>query len=472
MRILTSRQRHVAYVSALATALAAGACSDINVPDYNRAGFSDLQTSPNRTLVDAASAGMLASARIDAATRVRLTGIVGREAYYLDPNESRYVTELVTGNIDPSSFAGNHNFLNIYGTIAQGNVLLTAIDKVAATEYTDAQKEGLRGFVKTVMASEYLVLAMMHQYAVVNVNADPLAPPAPLAPQNEVYAKARQLFDEGATHLAAGGTTFTFKLPSGLTGSGLNLSNPSTTFRQFNRALRSRLDILVKDYASALTSLNGSFISTSSGTRAELNRGAYYTFSAASGDRANGLATGTPEMADPMLKTDAQIKAGGGRDNRFDLKVDTAGTSVTRYNITSNLRFKLYRAAPFFGTSGAASPIPWVRNEELILNRAEARWFTNDKPGALDDLNFVRTNSGGLAPIGMPANDEAFINALLYERRYSLLYEGGYRWMDLRRFGRLGTLTNYPRPGDKSIEFFPIPFVECLARGGAGSAPG
>ena len=105
MRIPRNRQRYVA--SALALVLAAGACSDINVPDYNRAGFGDLQNNPNRTLVDAAAAGMLASARIDAATRVRLTGIVGREAYYLDPNESRYVTELVTGAIDPSSFAGN-----------------------------------------------------------------------------------------------------------------------------------------------------------------------------------------------------------------------------------------------------------------------------------------------------------------------------------------------------------------------------
>jgi hypothetical protein len=113
-----------------------------------------------------------------------------------------------------------------------------------------------------------------------------------------------------------------------------------------------------------------------------------------------------------------------------------------------------------------------VRNEELILSRSEARWFTGDRPGALADLNFVRTNSGGLPAIAMPGTDEEFITALLYERRYSLMYEGGYRWLDLRRFGRLGTLTNYPRPGDKSIEFFPIPFVECLARGGAGSAPG
>ena len=54
--------------------------------------------------MDAAAAGMLASARIDPATRVRLTGIVGREAYYLDPNEGRYVTELVTrGVVTPAA---------------------------------------------------------------------------------------------------------------------------------------------------------------------------------------------------------------------------------------------------------------------------------------------------------------------------------------------------------------------------------
>jgi hypothetical protein len=472
MRISTSKRRRAACATALAVTLAAGACGDINVPDYNRAGFSDLQNNPNRTLVDAAAAGMLASSRIDAATRVRLTGIVGREAYYLDPNEGRYVTELVTGNIDPSSFAGNHNFLNLYGTIAQGNVLLKAIDKVAATEYTEAQKEGLRGFVKTVMASEYLVLAMMHQFAVVDVNEDPLAPPAPLKPQAEVYAKSRQLFDEGAAHLSKGGTAFTFKLPSGLTGSGLSLANPSTTFRQFNRGLRSRLDILTRNYAAANTSLAESFVSTETATRAALNRGAYYTFSAASGDRANGLATGNPEVAEPTLRTDAQLKANGARDDRLALKVDTAAAVINRYGISSGLRFRHYRAAPFFGSGGAASPIPWVRNEELILNRAEARWFTGDRPGALADLNFVRTTSGGLAAIAMPATDAAFTDALLYERRYSLMYEGGYRWLDLRRFSRLGTLNEYPRAGDKSIEFFPIPFVECLSRGGAGSAPG
>ena len=71
---------------------------------------------------------------------MRLAGIVGKEGYYLDNNESRYVTELVTGSIDPSSFAGNHDYSNPYGTIAQGQLLLTAIDKVGPNEYTTAQR--------------------------------------------------------------------------------------------------------------------------------------------------------------------------------------------------------------------------------------------------------------------------------------------------------------------------------------------
>src|SRR3954469_18573357 len=164
MRTLSKTQRRAACVSLLATALAAGACSDINVPDYNRAGTNDLVGSPNKTLVDAASLGLLQNARRDAANRTRLAGIVGREAYYLDPNESRYTTELVTGAIDPSSFAGNHDYLNPYGTIAQGQLILTALDKVLPTEYTDAQKEGIRGFTLTMMGNDLLIVAALHQY--------------------------------------------------------------------------------------------------------------------------------------------------------------------------------------------------------------------------------------------------------------------------------------------------------------------
>jgi hypothetical protein len=382
------------------------------------------------------------------------------------------VTELVTGAIDPSSFTGNHDYNNPYGTLAQGRMILAAIEKVLPAEYTAAQREAIRGFAYTMMGNDMLVLAQMHQFGPIDVNLDPLAPPLPMKTQAEMYAQAAVFLDSAVAHLKAGGTSFTFPMPSGFTQfASSKFTSPSEGFLKFNRSLRMRLDILRKDYAAAKVHADSTFL-TLDGTRAGLNTGVYFTYSAGSGDQVNVLAQGSTEVAEPTLRTDAQLKADGSRDNRYTLKVDS-GAVRSQLNISSFLRYAHYKTRPFFGPGGTASPIPWVRNEELILNRAEARWFTGDKAGAMTDLNFVRQSSGGLDPISVtPATDAAFTSALLYERRYSLMYEGGFRWMDLRRFNLLSTLDNYPRAGDKSITFWPVPFTECLARGGAGQAPG
>jgi hypothetical protein len=428
---------------------------------------------PNKTLVDAASGGLIQNARRDAANRTRYTGILGREAYYLDPNESRYITELVTGAIDPSSFAGNHDYSNPYGTIAQGQMILAAIDKVGANEYTAAQREAIRGFALTMMGNDLAIVAYLHQYGPTTVNEDPLAPPEPMKTQAEMLARAAQYLDEAVPHLKAGGTgAFTFPMPTGFTQfAAANFTRPATGFLQFNRALRVRLDLFTRNYAAAASHIDSTFISLT-GTRTGLNTGVYYTYSTASGDAQNGLNAGTPEVADARFRTDAQLKVDGvTRDDRYTLKIDS-GAVRTQLGITSSLRFALYRSRPFYGSGAGSSPIPIIRNEELILDRAEIRWFRGDHVGALSDLNFVRTNSGGLAPIADPGTDAAFINALLYERRYSLMYEGGTRWMDLVRFGLRGTLAGYPRAGDVIPQYYPVPFTECLARGGAGSAPG
>jgi hypothetical protein len=463
--------RRAAVMAVLAAALGAGACKDINVPDYNRASIADLVNNPNRTLVDAASAGLYHNARRDAAGRTRLAGTLGREVYYLDPNEPRYASELITGSIDPSSFAGNHDYNNPYGTIAQGQIILKAVDQVSSNEYSDAQKSAIKGFVYTMMGNDLMIIAELHQYGPDEVNEDPLAPPAPMKTQAEMYAKAAQYFDAAVPLLKAGGTAFTFPSPSGMAG----FTSPNSTFLQYNRALRTRLDILQRNYAAAAAHVDSSFITTpGTATRATFNLGTYYTYGTGAGDISNGLAAGTQEVADPTLRTDAQLQPGGARDARYLIKVDDAGSTITRYGVTSNLRYKMYRTngSQFAGSSGTASPIPIIRNEDLILMRAETKWFRGDRPGAMVDLNYVRTGSGGLAPIAEPADDNAFITALLYERRYSIMYEGGYRWLDYRRFNRLSAFTNYPRAGDMSPPYFPVPFTECLARGGAGSAPG
>jgi hypothetical protein len=91
---------------------------------------------------------------------------------------------------------------------------------------------------------------------------------------------------------------------------------------------------------------------------------------------------------------------------------------------------------------------------------------------AVDELNIVRTGSGRLAPLTGTPDRATFIAELLYERRYSLLFEG-HRWIDVRRLGQLSTLpifvthdedTGEDTPDELNVRF-PIPTAECDARG-------
>jgi hypothetical protein len=56
------------------------------------------------------------------------------------------------------------------------------------------------------------------------------------------------------------------------------------------------------------------------------------------------------------------------------------------------------------------------------------------------------------------------VKALLYERRFSLLWEQGARWIDARRFGRLGDIP-LDVPGGHVPSVMPIAKSECDALG-------
>jgi hypothetical protein len=139
--------------------------------------------------------------------------------------------------------------------------------------------------------------------------------------------------------------------------------------------------------------------------------------------------------------------------------------SIAGVDITGTLKFNRYFTN---GQSDAGHSIPIIKNEELILLRAEARYFTGNAAGALSDLNFVRVNSGGLAPLGGFANNAAFISALLYEREFSLLWEQGTTWIDARRFNQLGSIPLGVTAGSVPAQM-PIPAAECAARRLSGS---
>lgn len=103
-----------------------------------------------------------------------------------------------------------------------------------------------------------------------------------------------------------------------------------------------------------------------------------------------------------------------------------------------------------------------IRNEELLLLRAEALWAQGQTGPALADLNIVRTTSGKLAPLASLATGATGLDALMYEKHLSLLFEGT-RWVDMRRWGHIGQLP-IDRAGQFVAKVMPIPQAECDAR--------
>src|SRR5262249_11493159 len=140
-------------------------------------------------------------------------------------------------------------------------------------------------------------------------------------------------------------------------------------------------------------------------------------------------------LAHPSLRDSLPV----GGDLRYTAKIaDRGGQLCDPLQGTarcSDLSWVVYPAP--------GSPIPLIRNEELILIRAEA----NNNKGARDaaaaaaDINFIRVNSGGLAANGglSGATQQAVEDEILVQRKYSLLYEGA-RWVDMRRTGRINQL--------------------------------
>ena len=432
--------------------IAAGACGELTVPDYNNPSLEDLQNNPTPTKVAQAAQGLLVGTRTQQSTQngyVSLLGIIGRESYNFDPADPRFIVEMLIGPLDGGSPAfGGNLFAAPFANIRNANILLGTLDRVAGM--SAAELSAVKGFAHTIQALDFLYLVNTRDDLglPIDVGVEPTGPPVPIVAKADVFAHIASLLDNGLAELQAGGSAFPFALSPGFSSFG----TPSA-FAKFNRALKARVEAYRGNHAAALTALNGSFIDAG----APLTLGAYHSYSTGSGDLQNLLfdPTGRAIVAHPSLRTDAEAKPDGSLDARVLAKTAVI-TARTVQGITSDLVFSIYESN--------TAPVPIIRNEELILLRAEARFNTGNPAGALGDINFIRTTSGGLAPRGAFANAADFVNELLKQRRYSLMFEGGHRWIDARRFGRLATLPK-ALPTHNVHSRFPFTESECLARG-------
>ena len=137
--------------------------------------------------------------------------------------------------------------------------MLSAVEKVPG--FSDAEKEAIRGFAKTIQALDLLLVINTRDVngAPIDVNR-PLNElndnPPKIEPKAVVLPHIATLLDEAEGHLQRGGGAFSFPLSSGFEGFGT-----PAQFRRFNRALRARVDTYMGAYPQALTALQGSFLS-------------------------------------------------------------------------------------------------------------------------------------------------------------------------------------------------------------------
>ncbi len=447
--------RH-SVAAALSLALLAGCNTDApSVPNFNQ---PSVDTPPDLAFVQTLATGILIQSRGNLPGLVSDVGILGRESLNYTPTDGRNTSAyLGAAQLDNSGFASGGWAGRFTGMRNAANFLAT-VD--AAAFLTDAQKNAARGFAKTFRAMDIFYVLSTRDTLGLPVSIDLVASlPQPFVTRDSAYRFATSLINEAASDLAAGGAAFPFALPSGFTP-----FNTPTTFIRFNRAIAARYQIYQGSltcgatcYTAALTALTGSFINTTVG--ADLRAGAYNVYSAAAGDALNPLSNpqSPDQVSHPSIVTDAQSNAGV-PDLRMTAKTLTIPAKTPPGTpppgAPTTVGFRMY-------TSNVA-PIPVIRNEELILLRAEANIGLGNLAAALTDINFVRVNSGGLAPLGAFANASEALTALLYEKRYSLLWEG-HRWVDLRRYGRLTTLP-LDLPNHFRVRVQPVPQIECLFR--------
>jgi hypothetical protein len=461
--------RNLTAWSTLGAALLVGACAEFDLQNTNAPTVEELTGTPSRATLARTATGIFSQANTSVQAIIQQWGIYGREGYNLLGNDPRETGEEIRGPQDPGGRAGGI-WLGHYQAIRTINAYLAALPNGVGV--TDAERRASAGFAKTLKAWHMHTVAIRSGPIGMPIDVDkPITdPPAPFVSFAAAEEAVSALLDEALADLQAGGAAFPFTVAPGFTG----FTTPST-FVQFNRALaakvlvhRATFNACTACWAQANTALGASFITTAS-LPGSLANGVYYAYSNAAGEPANPITENITILrywVHPSIVAGAQLRGNGQPDLRLTSKVTQAPAPRDLNGLTGTHKPTMYNLATNPQVADQNTDIPWIKNEELILLRAEIRWNTGDKAGAIADLNLIRDHAGGLAPTSLTAGspDADFITELLYNRVYSLMWEQGTRWLDARRYNRLTTLP-LDRAGDTRHPNMLVPAGECDARG-------
>ncbi len=391
-----------------------------------------------------AMAGVFSDMRTRLGTQVDAQSVAGRDYWRVQSSDPRWTADLLTGIVDNNTFYTTAPYASRYATIKNINLLLEGLENSTAG-FTTEEIAATRGFANTIIAHEFLMLLNQQYQNGIRLDVSDPNNLGPFVNYDEGLTAVLNMLSAAATDLSNGGDDFPFNIPSGFSSFGTPMS-----FLEFNNALAARVEAYRGNYTSVNNLLQDSFMDMGG----DLSAGAYFTFSLTGADIANPLffalnsTIANARLAHPSFITDAE--AG---DNRLSKVVLRDSALEVRGPDDDSTNDDLIGEYDVFVYQSNVDPVPIIRNEELILLSAEANHIMNPA-AAVTAINVIRTAAGLPAYSGGTTPAE-LVDEILTQRRYSL-YAEGHRWVDVRRFNRLGDLP-IDRPGDAVFEQFPTP---------------
>jgi len=468
-----------------AVAVLLGGCS-LDLTNPNQPTVASTLTNP-RASISRMVVGVLGNYRDNRAVQIRALGSFGRETYYMFLTDGRFITgpyrDWKQNNAFEAGTQWGARYQNRRNAYAAMQLINSSPTSVSPTTLTGAEKAGALGVLKTFIALDMLhVIEARGAIGAVVDMTDDVNAVLPIVSEDSVYKWITALLDDAKGNLDTAGTSFYFPMHTGFSAFGVAANKPAG-FGQFNRAIKARVEAKrgslgcgVPCYTAALTALGATWIANLDSTNRD--NGVYVIYSTAAGDILNGASfTGDKNY---YVHPSIDSIAGVAQDDRYRRKA-ALSTSACSTNYTSpqtEVSVTATHRACTYATN--VTPIPIIRNEELVLLRAETEWFTGATVAALTDLAAVRAGSGAtrggtaVVKFATPAADSEFVAEVLLQRTLSL-YQEGQRFPDYRRFGKLAELATLGQDAAQGFTVAPysvLPSQECDARARVGNPGG
>jgi hypothetical protein len=456
---------HAALALTLSPLLAAAvlaACNDSNVPFLT----APTQVAATPVGVQNAITGLFSAARNDVVNYVTFMSTFSRDAANFTSTEPRFITEgMGLIPISPTDQFFSSSIWDIEFRNAKFANQIVATLHTVTPAYSNGDAAAITGVVQTMKALQFMMLAETRDTLGVSPYSIDVTgtTPAPVYCNKDVWLYIVALLDSANTSLqTAGPKPLPVTLPPGFASVSATAA-PSTTpgsFAAFNRALAAKAGLELAyavartpgsgtppdpthagtPFGPALTRADSAMHASALFSPAALTTpapggftddafGVYHSWSAQSSDQVNPI---NGEIGTLAVLWDMVADVDTVNDARWHAKFAVNPNTVQEPSFAASASPYIYAYYPT-----VATPLPIVRNEELVLVDAQIQLGLGNLTTATTLINDVHQQAGGFAtPLTIAADYVDVRNALLKEQRISTILEGSEdRTIALRMYG-------------------------------------